>query len=148
MTHAEIQEAVCALIRAKPWFGRRGYAPVPEASGALDDELEARLRDGEGCVILVSVGAFEPETADCSVPVGTLEVRCAVAESPEINRAKASWAAASQAAEYLAAHLNLQSVGGETLCRPAVRPEPSAGLLRHTVTLKINHALEAAPEEK
>lgn len=70
-----------------------------------------------------------------------------MAESPPLNRSKAAWASASQAAEYLAAYLNLQPVGGETLCRPSVRPEPSADLLRYTVTLKINHALEAAPEE-
>ncbi len=146
MTHEEIQKEVEALIRAKPWFGRHGYAPVREASGSLDEELEGLLREGEGCAILVSVGGFDPETSDCEVPVGTLEVRCAVAENPPLNRARTGWAPASQAAEYLASWLNLKRVGGETLYRPALKPDPTPELLRHTVTLKLNHALEAAPE--
>lgn len=146
MTHAEIQDAVCALIRSRPWFSRHCYVPVPESSGSLDDELEAALMAGEGCAILVSVGGFDPETSDCETPVGTLEVRCAVAENPPLNRARAGWSPASQAAEYLASWLNLKAVGGETLYRPALKPEPSPELLRHVVTLKLNHALEAAPE--
>lgn len=148
MTHENIQKAVEALIRSKPWFARHGYAPVREASGSLDDELEALLRDGEGCAILVSVGGFDPETSDCSTPVGTLEVRCAVAENPALNRARQGWATASQAAEYLASWLNLKPVGGETLYRPALKPDHTPELLRHTVTLRLNHALEAAPEDQ
>ena len=148
MTHEELQKAVEALIRSKLWFGRRGYTPVRESSGTLDDELEAALMDGQGCAILVSVGAFDPETSDASVPVGTLEVRCAVAENPPLNRARSGWASASQAAEYLASWLNLKQVGGETLYRPAVRPDHTPELLRHTVTLRLNHALEAAPEDQ
>jgi hypothetical protein len=148
MTHEDIQKAVEALIRSKPWFGRRGYAPVRESSGSLDEELEAALRGGEGCAILVSVGAFDPETSDSETAVGTLEVRCAVAENPPLNRARAGWASASQSAEYLASWLNLKQIGAETLYRPAVRPDHTPELLRHTVTLRLNHALEAAPEDQ
>ena len=148
MTHEELQKEVEALIRSKPWFGRRGYAPVRESSGSLDEELEAALRDGEGCAILVSVGAFDPDTSDSETAVGTLEVRCAVAENPTLNRARAGWASSSQAAEYLASWLNLKQVGGETLYKPSVKPDHTPELLRHTVTLKLNHALEAAPDNQ
>ena len=142
MTLAEIQQAVAGIIKSEPWFGARGYAPVCEASGDLDDALEAAVKEGEGCAILVAVGTFEPQSTGAKTAVGTLEVRCAVAESPPLNRAKAKWAAASQAAEHLAAHLNLAQVGSETLYGPAFRPEHTADLLKYVVTLKMHHVLE------
>jgi len=146
MTHAEIQKAVAGLILAQKWFGERGYAPVCEASGDLDDALDAAIKDGEGCAILVSVGAFTPQGTDAKSAPGTLEVRCAVAENPALNRAKARWAAASQAAEYLAHHLNLAQAGGETLYGPAFSPGHTPDLLRYVVTLKVNHALSGVPD--
>ena len=145
MTHHEIQNAVADLIRKEKWFAARGYAPVLEASGALDDELEAAIREGEGCAILVSVGTFTPQGTDAKSAPGTLEVRCTVAESPPLNRAKSRWAAASQVAEHLAHHLNLGQVGIETLHSPAFRPEHTPDLFKYVVTLKMNHALERVP---
>jgi hypothetical protein len=145
VTNTEIQKAVCDIIKAEPWFKRHGYEPVPEASGNLDDALDAAIDEGTGCAILVSIGTFEPQGTDAKSAPGTLEVRCAVAENPPLNRAKARWAAASQAAEYLAHHLNTAMAGNETLYGPAYRPDHTPDLLRHVVTLKMNHVLEGIP---
>ena len=148
MTHHAIQTEVAKLIKACPWFARHGYDPVCEASGILDEELETRLLSAEGCVILISCGSFEPQSTDSEAVPGTLDIRCAVAEHPPTNRARTEWATASQAAEHLAAHLNLKPVCGEHLYGPAIRPEPSEDMLQHTVTLKLNHVLEAPPSTK
>jgi len=142
---AILQEA-CKITASEPWFLENHYEAIPQDKGDIENVIRSKLAEaGEGTLIVFMIEKFTPETSSSSKPVGTVELVAIVNENAPLNRARAAWAAAFTAAEYLAVHLNLKQVFECTLHSPSIQFRPVAGLITYHVTFKMQHALQGLP---
>jgi hypothetical protein len=139
-----VLEDIKGKLNSDEWLQKHYWKAEREDDGEIINTLKASLETaGEGCLMVIIIGAINSERSSSKRPIGMLQVVVACMETPELNRFRSGFASALQAAEHIAVTLNLRQVGADVLAKPRIKLESLTNkTATYNVTFDLHHVLE------
>ncbi len=135
MILSDIQTQMVDLLQQDAWLAVHRVAVLAENRADFAAEV-ARLSQAQKISALVMTANFASKSKAGKSIVGELDVIVQIDEFPAVNREEAGYATALDAAEYIAARYNLETLPGHgpLVCKGIASPASEALSLIYTVT--------------
>lgn len=142
-TLSGIQSAVLDLLRSPACarLAEAGFECLAENKGDIAAAVEAAVARSGACA-MVATPSFKSESEASRSVVGTADVIVQVFETPAVNRARAGAISALDAAELIAAALNLSAAG--TFGTLVFRSLDSAAVNDATILYNVRFTVKTA----
>lgn len=145
----KIQQYIGEAVAADAWLSENGYVAIAEDLGDPVAMIDDALSRTDTCVF-ITTPKFTATSDAARNMVGEAKVVVQLIEKPSLNRSRATWKTAQDAAEYIAWTLNLHTLPdniGLLVCTLIDSRMLEADTLAYSVEFKIKTHISNPIEE-